>query len=354
MADMFEYIKWRGDIRFSQVPPNEVDALILSALVYVRYEEVVSETLKDSMFLKDAAREILAKPDAEKRVRVKQDLELLKAAAESDRFGEVRLTFYKSVFMPEEETQFAAITYVLDDGSAFLVFRGTDSTLVGWKEDFNMAFQESIPAQRLAQEYVIEFATFCDKPLRLGGHSKGGNLAVYAASKCGFDIQQRIISIYNQDGPGFTGQMLRDLGYLEIVPKIRTYVPQASLVGMLFEREESYIVVKSRQLGIFQHDPYYWDIMGKGFVVMEERTRASYFMDSTIKIWLEGMSMEERNEFIDKVYELIMTGEVSCARDLVRPQNIVSYLKTLKMDENMRRIITAKLVNLVEAVRKGN
>ncbi len=123
---------------------------------------------------------------------------------------------------------------------------------------------------------------------------------------------------------------------------------------MLFEREEPYIVVKSRQLGIFQHDPYSWDIMGKGFVVMGERTGDSYFMDSAIKNWLAGMSMEERNEFCDTVYELIMTGDASRPIDIVRPQNMVSYLKTLKMDENMRRIITAKLVNLVKAVRKVN
>lgn len=353
MADMFDYLHWRGDILFSQLTVNPVDALIFSALAYVRFEDIVPTTTDTQILLKDAASAVLSLPDPRSRVRVENDLKLLKAAANSARFGSVGLTFYRSVFIPEEDTQFAAVTCLLEDGSAFLAFRGTDNTLVGWKEDLNMTFLESIPAQRLAQEYVQHFAAVSQAPLRLGGHSKGGNLAVYAAARSEAGIQRRIIEIFNQDGPGFTEHMMTDPGYLDIVPKIRTFVPQTSVIGMLLEHEEPYTVIRSRQHGLLQHDPYSWEVMGGDFLTVERSTGVSRFLDRTFKTWLSGMTIQERNEFFDSVFDLLMMENVDRPRDIIRPQNIRAYFKTMHMDESRRRMIASVLVDLVESAKNS-
>ena len=349
MADMFDYLKWRGDILFSQVSVNNVDTLIFSSLAYVQYDDIITEDKLQFMTLREAAQLLFSMPDAQSRCRVPSDLLLLKAAAETERFGRVGLCAYQDILNPEEETQFAAITFLLDDGSAFLAFRGTDSTLVGWKEDFNMTFQESIPAQRLAKEYVQRFASVTKAPLRLGGHSKGGNLAVYAAAKCGDAIQDRILAVFNHDGPGFTESMMTDPGYLRIVPRIKTLVPQSSIFGMLLERQEAYTVIRSNQLGIMQHDPYSWEVMGSNFILVEELTANSKFLDRTFRTWLAGLTPQERSAFFDSVFEIVMTESASNAKDLLKPQAMFQVFRNLQSDEERRSVISSVLNELMNA-----
>ena len=258
---------------------------------------------------------------------------------------------YRDLLVPEQETQFAAMTFLLDDGSMFLAFRGTDNTLVGWKEDFNMTFQQTIPAQRLALQYTRDVALEHFRPMYLGGHSKGGNLAVFAAARSSPMLQQRILGIYNHDGPGFTSYLMGDPGYLAMVPKIRTFIPQSSVIGMLLEHEEPYTIIKSNQIGIMQHDPYSWLVLGKDFIPVQAQTTDSRFLDRTFRNWLAGMSNQERNAFFDTVFDLLTIGGAEKPLDLIHPRNLRTYFKTLKLDENMRRIIASELLSLIEAAR---
>lgn len=351
MADMFDYLDWRGDIPFSQVPPGPADSLIFTTLSYIQFDGIAPETPMQQIPLADAAAALLMDPLAPKKVRVEKDLELLAAAAATPRFRETGLCFYRDIFIPEEETQFAAMTFRLNDGSAFLAFRGTDKTLVGWREDFNMTFLESIPAQRLAQQYVQEFAEASRAPMHLGGHSKGGNLAIYAAAKVPSAIQRQIVRIYNHDGPGFTEKILTEAGYRSIVPKIHTSVPQSSVFGMLLEREEPHTIIRSRQIGLLQHDPYNWEVMGSGFVEEKAFTADSRFLDRTFKTWLAGMTTEERNEFFDTVFDLLMIEDTNHPLDILRPQNLKAYFQNLTGDSNVRKIIGAELENLIQSAR---
>ncbi len=353
MADMFDYLQWRGDILFSQMGPNDVDALVFSSLAYLDFSGIVPEDAKGFVLLRDAAQQFLELPDQENRCRVMNDVTLLKAAAETERFGRVGMSFYRSIFDPAEDTQFAAVTFYLEDGTAFLAYRGTDNTLVGWKEDFNMTFQESIPAQRLALEYARELTFLSCAPLYLGGHSKGGNLAVYAGAKCGPEIQDRILRVYNHDGPGFAEGMLQDPGYRRIVPKIRRLVPQYSIFGMLLEHGEDHTVIRSNQIGIMQHDPYSWQIMGGSFILMDDRTEDSHFLERTFKLWLAGMTNEERSEFFDVLFDLLMMENASRPSHVIRPQNLVALFKTLQMDEDRRRVLTSVLMELLEAAKQS-
>ena len=352
MSDVFDYLKWRGDLTFTQDPPNAVDALIFSALAYIRYGGSVEAEPQKPVLLRDAAQSYFTLEDHTERIRVKYDLELLRQAAQSTRFGFSRLYLYRDLLIPEQETQFAAVTFLLDDGSAFLAFRGTDYSLVGWKEDFNMSFQQTIPAQRLALQYVRDVAAEYLAPLRLGGHSKGGNLAVFAAARCGPMLQKRILEVYNHDGPGFTEYMMGDPGYLALVPRIKTYVPQSSVIGMLLEHEEPYTVIRSKTVSLLQHDPYSWEVMGRDFVQMQQITKESRFVDATIKTWFADMTNQERNQLVDVMFALLGTGGVDNALDIFHPRNIRNYVKTLSADVNMRKVLSTEFMSLMETAKK--
>lgn len=354
MADMMEYLSWRGDILFSQLGMNEVDALIFSTLSYIRYDGIVSDSLLVSASLRTVARTILAMPEPQKLCRTEKDLELLKAAADSERFGRVGITYYRSIFVPEEETQFAAVTFLPGDNTAVLTFRGTDSTLVGWKEDFNMSFQTSVPAQRLAQEYVQRFAANSREKLHLAGHSKGGNLAVYAGAKCGKLAQDRILDVYNFDGPGFRAAMLSEPGYLQIVSRTKTLVPQFSVFGMMLERQENQTVILSSGVGLMQHEPYTWQIQGKAFVSGQELTEGSRFLDRTLTTWLAGLTNEERGEFIDGIFGILMQENASHPKDVLRPQNILAALKAISLEDEKRRMMGSVLQELVESAKAAH
>ena len=352
MADLFDYLQWRGDLSFRQSPANRVDALIFSALSYISFGGSVEAMPEVPISLKDAAEEFFRLPDQAARCRVKTDLSLLMAAAETKRFGNTMLLQYRSLLVPEEETQFAAITFLLDDNTGMVTFRGTDYTLVGWKEDFNMTFQETIPAQRLAQQYTKEIGEKYIMPLQICGHSKGGNLAVFSAVKAPESVRNRITTIYNHDGPGFTEFIMSDHNYRELIPKIQTIIPQSSVIGMLLDHEEPYTIIKSKQIGLLQHDPYSWELCGPDFVPMEEITSDSRFMNLTIRNWLAGMTNEERNEVVDAVFELLSIGDVDNVIDIIQPKNIGNYLRTLHANAKIRRILSDELTSLIEAARK--
>ena len=401
MATVFDYLKWRGDLSFAQDPLNPVDGLIFCVLSYIpfvgqaaetphepialrdaaadflslddyesrvrakndammlraaaetaRFGGQAAETPNEPIALRDAAADFLSLDDYESRVRAKNDAMMLRAAAETARFGGCKMVLYRDQFAPEEETQFAAMTFLLPDDTAFVAFRGTDRSLVGWKEDFNMAFQEAVPAQLLAQDYVREVAAEYVMPLRLGGHSKGGNLAVFAAARSTPDIQQRILEVYNNDGPGFTDYLMGDPGYLAMVPRIKTYVPQSSVIGMLLEHEEPYTIIKSNQVSVLQHDPYSWEVMGPNFVPMQSITADSQFVNQTIKAWIASMDTQERNRLVDALFGLLGTGGIDKALDIFHPRNIRTYIKTLGNDPETRQILSAEFQNLMEAAKR--
>ncbi len=353
MADLFDYLHWRGDLLFSQDPPNEVDALIFSALAYIRFGGEAEAHPDTPLSVTDAAEGFFALPDHKERIREKEDLELLRAAAASQRFGGAMLCHYRDIFIPEEDTQFAAVTFLLDDGSAFLAFRGTDYSLVGWKEDFNMSFQVSVPAQRLALEYATQIAKTHPVPLWLGGHSKGGNLAMFAAIYAAESLRRRILGVFNHDGPGFREHVTRNPAYKEMVPRLHTLVPQSSVVGMLLEHEEPYTIVKSRQLGILQHELYSWELNGPEFIIVDELTADSRFLNQTIRNWLDEMTAADRYDAVDAIFDLLSAGDAENVDEILRPQNILNYIKLMNRDEKIRRILGGEFLSLIEAARKA-
>jgi hypothetical protein len=352
MATLFDYLLWRGDLSFRASPFNEVDNLILAELSFVDFAEILPSDPSASMTLRDAAEIYFsAERETQSALLVPEAVPLLRAAAETERFSSLYLCGFERRTDAQCEAQFAAITFLLPDGEMFIAFRGTDDSLVGWKEDFNMAFLSVIPSQSSAMLYVDRMAaTYPAYRIRIGGHSKGGNLAVYSAAKCASVHRERIIRVYNNDGPGFSRAFLDSEGYTAIKDRIHTILPETSVVGMLLEQEGPYTVIKSRQNGIFQHDAFSWEVEGRSFIRVEDRSEGSKILDRTFKAWIAAFTEEEREEFVDTVYQLI-----SSATDAeTLPELLLDREAPIRLLKNLtpeRRDTIAKMLRVL--IREG-
>lgn len=315
MANIIDYLDWRGDLSFTTDALNEIDGAILARLTYQRFE-MLPQPIEGTKLL-DAIAQILALPEIEEKTLIKSDFDFMKAIVRSNRFSHLIILNYTNIIEKESQTQFSALTLLDEPNNTLLVFfRGTDNTLVGWKEDFNMGFMTSLPGQIKAAEYLSEMSKLTTGKIIVGGHSKGGNLAVFASAFTSKDIQKRIEKVFNFDGPGFDETVIKKEGYERICSCISTFVPQSSVVGMLLEHEEKYIIVHSSRTGLWQHDIYSWDLLGPKFHVLEEVDNSSRFIDYTLKAWIKSMSKEERESFVDAIFSVMEAGNYATLREM--------------------------------------
>lgn len=346
MGGLFDYLDWRGELSLAQAPFNPVDNLLLSTLSYAPLDHLVDRegtALWAAVERWEAAGGVWPPRPERGRGEFREEvLRLFGALARAPRFSGLMLRDWVSHLDAGTEEQFAALTIDTGDGARFVSYRGTDSTLVGWKEDFNMSYQTPVPAQRSAAEYLSDALRRWGGPLRLGGHSKGGNLAVYAAAAC--RTPDRLLAVYNNDGPGFCAGAVDEAGYEAVRGRIHTFVPQSSVVGMLLEHEDPYTVIKSRQLGIFQHDPYSWEVQGGGFVVVDQVTQGSRKLDQTVKTWLDALTPTDREVFLDSLYQALAGTQARSLDDLAQPKNLYTVFQGLtRLDEGTRTSIARTL-----------
>ena len=315
MANVCDYIKWRGDLDLEKSDFNEIDNLILSRFSYFPFDNIIEEN--EVVTIKELS-ERFNKQDINKLpILWKDDVDLFPLMGQSKRFGKMLATKYINKIDVEQEKQFSAITVLMPDDTIFVSYRGTDNTIVGWKEDFNMSFKSHIASQISAKEYLEIIAKeYPDKKIRIGGHSKGGNIAVYAATFVSNEIKDRIINVYNNDGPGFCEDVIETPEYQETIKKVHTYIPQSSIIGRLMNHKEKYTVVESVQKGIMQHDLYSWQVLGKEFVTLKELTDGSEFVDKTIKGWLENVEPAKREQVIDVVFDILNATDAQTMKEL--------------------------------------
>lgn len=343
MANIIDYVSWRGDIPMNQVPLGEVDALIFSYLSYMPFETIVPTSFEESVTLAKVCQSLLdgglsggAIMDSEK-----EDHQLLALLRDSVRFGSARVTGYAVYADRETEQQFSAVTFLPEGAPAFAAFRGTDDSVVGWKEDFNLAFSSETPSQRDAVAYAEEVVRHIDGELILGGHSKGGNLAVYAGIFADEAAADRLAAVYNFDGPGFNEAVIASPAFLQKDLPIHTFVPQTSVIGILLWHAEPFAVVRSDGVGVWQHNPYTWQLMGGRFTRMEGRSSSSQLAEETIKNWLAGLSTDERRQVIDGIYAVLSASDGRSVADLFEPRNVVAILRAAGgMDAGTRGAIS--------------
>ena len=358
MANLIDYVQWRGDIPLAQVPFGEIDALILSYLAYMPFAGILNSGMQgEGTALCDAAQALLtlnAQEHSKLAYSEREDRQLLAALRGSERFCSARLIGYVDQYDRASEKQFSAVTFLLEDGTAFIAFRGTDDTVVGWKENFNMTFDREVPAQRDAVAYVQALYKARGIPLRLGGHSKGGNLAVYAGMCCQDGVREAILAVYNFDGPGFNEEIAASPAFSRLGEHVRTFVTQSSLIGILLWHNEPFTIIKSDSVSFFQHNVYTWQLMGGRFIELEQRSGSSLFADATLKRWLAEMPPQQREAFINGVFSVIAAGDGRNVINLFEGHNLMAMVRAAgAMDERTRADVQEAFRLLGEAVKEN-
>ena len=356
MKNMLDYIKEFGHVSFEERAFSEIDALVLTELEYLPLEKVVPSDENGENF-------VTVKEIAEYMQEHKQELfdenpmmiteerhEVSQVIADAPRFQSLKFFGVVSVWDKDTTKQFAAVTVEVEPSVRLVVFRGTDETLIGWKEDFLMTYSPLVAAQTDAKEYLAKQASLWGGDLMISGHSKGGNLAIYAAATQTEDVQLRIVDIFCFDSPGLYRSVLETKGYQNIVPLAMRYIPQDSLVGLMLESEVPYVIVKSNATGAMQHSAMTWEIEDGQFIKMEKLTKNSQLNDQTFKKWTESVSDEELELFWNVFFELLFSVGIDTVNDLYGQfmHYVQEFLKAAgNMDEEKRELLTRIALLLV-------
>lgn len=326
---MLSYLEWRGDLEFTRDKVNEVDCLIFASLVYMELEK--------AEFV-DTANPLSAPTLSQVYSQIKNVkcfgsmfLPLFKKCAESNRFKDVKMMYYRSIVDVGEETQFAAVTFLLPTGEVMIAFRGTDDSLVGWQEDMNMAVGV-IPAQKYARRYACDIAdTIQEKPLYILGHSKGGNLAVWAAAHL-YDIYyDRIKFVYDFDGPGFYGDFVNSEEYKRIISKTTKYVVDASIIGMLLSSSTPQEVIDSvKHNSIMQHLTSTWAVKGTQLCRLRQRSSRGLNSQAIIEEVIESLTFDERKQLTKMLSAIVQSSNIKRFSDLKSIDTIPKFFEIIK------------------------
>ena len=359
MANVFDYLSWRGDLSFRQSPFNPVDALIFCQLSYLPFDGIVPPPGRNTCIsISTAAKNFAKKAEKnalERYIVFQNDPEFLKILGKSSRYKDCELHSYVNHIDEKQEKQFSAIC--INTGiETFAAYRGTDVSLVGWKEDLNMSFSDAVPSQLEAVSYLESAVKKISGPLLIGGHSKGGNLAVYAASSCSKKISKKIKNIYSFDAPGFHHRLIESEGFLRVQDRINLYIPQSSVVGMLFEHGKDFTVIKSSESGLYQHELYTWELTHNDMVRLSGLTQSSRFVDNTLREWIGGMDYEQRQQFIEALFTILNATQAKSVYELGSDwfKSAGKILQSLgNIDNSTRKIIRRTIAALFHAAKNN-
>ena len=356
MKNMLDYIKEFGHVSFEERAFSEIDAIVLTELEYLPLEKVVPSdengenfvTVKEiAEYMQEHKQELF---DENPMMITQEQHEVSQVIADAPRFQSLKFFGVVSVWDKDTTKQFAAVTVEVEPSVRLVIFRGTDDTLIGWKEDFLMTYSPLVAAQTDAKEYLAKQASLWDGDLMISGHSKGGNLAIYAAATQEEDVQLRIVDIFCFDSPGLYRSVLETKGYQNIVPLAMRYIPQDSLVGLMLESEVPYVIVKSNATGAMQHSAMTWEIEDGQFIKMEKLTKNSQLNDQTFKKWTESVSDEELELFWNVFFELLFSVGIDTVNDLYGQfmHYVQEFLKAAgDMDEEKREVLIRVALLLV-------
>ena len=327
MGNIFNYLE---DVQYDSIydqPFTALDMLLLTEMTYLNFDDIVT----DSLTLQQAHRLVDIPQYMTQEISMmntKHRLALLEQAAKVKRYKNIKLLGYVNDIDLDVQKQFAAMTYKISLDTYVIAFRGTDDSIIGWKEDFHMTYMEHIPAQQTAVRYVQKvMQAFPTATFILTGHSKGGNLATYASSQVEPALQARISQIYSFDAPGLNHTIIETEGYQSIASKIKRYIPQGSIVGMMLETPKQAHIVKSVAIGgIAQHDTFSWQIENKHFVLLNTLNPDSIQTDKTLKEWVDAVPDDDLKDFFDVFFGLILDAQITSIDDFFQPNSIKKLL----------------------------
>ena len=337
--NIIDYLKWRGDLSFKQDSFNEVDNLCLCHMSYTMFDDLIDTNTV--ITIKELADLFFARP-SEEEIKANKSFVAdapytLKALAESARFKDLKLHHFVSILNPETTEQFCAFQVDISDKLVFVCFRGTDDSLIGWKEDFKIAY-EVTRAQESSKEYVKEYL----KPLKkyiFAGHSKGGNLAIYAAMNANTSIRKRILTVYSNDGPGIADEFIDQNVYQEMKDRYIKIVPEFDVFGLIYDHCPNVKVVKSDSFFLLQHAATSWQVMGNKFEITESITMESKMIKDGFDGFMKEVNIKERKELIEELFLALNELGVSKASDLSKTSIkalIRAVSKVFAMNENQK------------------
>ena len=357
MTTIFDYLKWRGDLSFSDIRPCAADSMMLAMMSYVDYAKLCGgeeKTLRDAAALYcangkyDSVNLGLIMPS-------KQINRLFCEAGKSKRFGSARITDFDSRTDDREGYQFCAVTYHFPGKQMMVIFRGTDDSIAGWREDCMLSFLDEIPAQRMAVEYLEAVAQkYPDEKIYTTGHSKGGNLAVYAAVNSSDAVRARIVRAYSHDGPGFSMEMIKSEKYRRMQRKLSIIVPQSSYIGIMFEKGEKYTVIKCRGKGIFQHDPFQWEFDGPDFLKLPKLSRWGENNEKQFRAGMNRMTADEKREFVETFFQIVDSTGAKTLTEFSSGslKKLITAIKAYKgLDKAKREMMLTILLRLFDLKR---
>ncbi len=345
MPHVIDYIAWRGDIPFSGAGLNEVDNLIFCLLSYVDLDGIVSSNPAEGITVREAAKEYFFTHDPKEQrplglIVPGEICDLFRAMANAPRYRDLILSGYINEISEEREMQFSVLTIHLSGGGYYVAFRGTDDTIVGWKEDFNLSWMDEVPAQRKAVEYLNDLKLPAGADLYVGGHSKGGNLAIWGAVHASPEVRKRLVRVYSNDGPGFSEAMLNTEAYRSLSDRIVTLVPRSSLVGLMLDHDE-FDIIRSSRLGIFQHNGLSWEVLGGQFVRDKQLSSRGRRNDTVIRERITHMSRDEKRVFTKLFFGILESTGARTLTELNQGsiRNVVTMLRTVNdMDKDTKEL----------------
>ncbi len=396
MADIRDYLKWRGDLSFEASPFNEVDGLILSYLSYLEMDDCftgaadispdssASFSLPDRVVPLSYAVEQFFSTHTEKEIAQRRPPfntvpYVARQASRTKRFGSLMVSDYVNLIDDVAEEQMAAMIFWVDSRTAFASFRGTDNTIVGWKEDFNLSYLRETPGQRHAVDFLNKvFGKICERlkisavqtgdvpekmkdssgpapdpgfRIYVGGHSKGGNLAVYGAAFADASVRSRIMRVFANDSPGFRQEIVDHPAYRKLLPKIVSILPESSIIGGLLQSESKSIVIASSETGLMQHDALSWQVLGTSFV-RAERSDLGRFFDISMRNWIGSLKDEELKDFTDALFGMLSAGGAKTLSE-IRKDPLRTVSEIFKISKNMSpeefQEFTSVIVRLVKS-----
>ncbi|MFN8648454.1 Mbeg1-like protein [Streptococcus sp.] len=339
MPTIFDYLKANQYDSFYDKDFTVLDALALTELAYLPFEDLVPAEISVQNYI---SLQHLAEQFEEKfqgkypplgMVNAHR-LKLLSYLSSFKRYKHIRALGFANDVSLDSQKQFAAITYQIRPKEYLVVFRGTDDSIIGWKEDFHLTYMKEIPAQLAARDYLKEVLDKLDSKVWLAGHSKGGNLATYAACHVETSIQDRVQKVYSFDAPGLHSSIRNSDNFKAIEGKILSIIPENSIVGMMLETPETDLVVKSKTFGLLQHLMVSWEIEGDQFKVVPKVTEDSIQVDQTLKSWTASLSEEELRDFFDLFFGLFIEAGIYRFGDIT----VDTPVKIQKLIENRRNL----------------
>jgi len=348
MGNIVDYIKWRGDLSFEQSPLNTVDLLLLSQIPMLNLDNILTDKEIENGFNLNSVVNRYYKIYKNKQIGLillGHIAKIVHSYANQNRYKDLYISDYVKIIDPITTTQFCALTIHLTKKLKYIVFSGTDDTVVGWKENFTMLYKDKIEAQKLAKDYLTKHGIKYHS-LIIGGHSKGGNLSIYSSVHANKRIKNKIINIYSFDGPGFSSNLYETDKYFEIKDKILHYVPTCSVIGLLLNHDNDRIIIKCNSNGLLQHDVTTWEVDNNDLIKTDNLDDKALHIDSTIKALTNKLTYDEQVHFVETCFNILSCDNTVNLIELKNKKRILlsTFLKSPKKDRQIIFLIIKALI----------